>query len=54
MEQLNTQIKINDIRLQNNNLKFKSCGYLDIKYFGNEINNKTKCQTINGAFSDFE
>ena len=42
MEQLNTQIKINDIRLQNNNLKFKSCGYLDIKYFGNEINNKNE------------
>ena len=42
MEQLNTQIKINDIKRQNNNLIFKSCGYLDIKYFGNEINNKNE------------
>ena len=38
MEQLNTLIKINEIKHQKNNLKFKSSGYLDIKYFGNETN----------------
>ena len=42
MEQLNTLIELNEIKYQNNNLKFKSCGYLDIKYFGNETNKENE------------
>ena len=42
MEQLNTLIKINEIKHQKNNLKFKSYGYLDIKYFGNETNKENE------------
>ena len=53
MEQLNTLIKINEIKHQKNNLKFKSSGYLDIKYFGNETNknNKQDTGTFNNNFS---
>ena len=42
MEQLNTLIELNEIKYQNNNFKFKSCGYLDIKYFGNETNKENE------------
>ncbi len=40
MKQLNTLIEINEIKHQKNILNYSSNGYLDIKYFGNEINNK--------------
>ena len=38
MEQLNTSIQINEIKYQKNDLKHSSSGYLDIKYFGNQLN----------------
>ncbi len=38
MEQLNTSIQINEIKYQKNDLKYSSSGYLDIKYFGNQLN----------------
>ena len=44
MEQLNTLIKIQEMKYQNNSLKHTSNGYLDIKYFGNET---TKENEIN-------
>jgi len=42
MEQLNTLIQISEIKYQKNNLIHESNGYLDIKYFGNEISNKNE------------
>ena len=42
MKQLNTVIKISEIKYIKNNLLHESNGCLDIKYFGNEINNKNK------------
>ena len=42
MEQLNTLIEISKIKYQKNNLIHESNGYLDIKYFGNEISNKNE------------
>jgi len=42
MEQLNTLIQINEIKYITNNLIHQSNGYLEIKYFGNEINNENE------------
>ena len=42
MEQLNTFIQTNELKHQKNNVIHESKGYLEIKYFGNEINNKNE------------
>ncbi len=42
MEQLNTVIQINEIKYQKNNFISSSNGYLDIKYFGNQLNQKNE------------
>ena len=42
MKQLNTLIQINEIKYITNSLLHEANGYLEIKYFGNEINNKNE------------
>ena len=42
MKQLNTLIQINEIKYITNSLLHEVNGYLEIKYFGNEINNKNE------------
>ena len=46
MNQLNTSIKIDEVKYQKDSLNYSSFGYLEIKYFGNEISNKNEISMI--------
>ena len=52
MEQLNTQIKINDVKLQNNNLKFKSSNLFNL-LSTNTLNNIIVFLYVSAAILSF-
>ena len=54
MKQLNTSIKIHEVKYQKNSLSYSSFGFLDINYFGNEISNKNEISVIVDITKEFE